>query len=749
MGLLSEGKPLRWDEAKKYAKFVQERGVSQFIHLYNISKDRADGPFKWGDEVEYILIKFDHEKKIARVSLKAERVFQKLAEKQKNEPKNSVWHPEFAAYMVEGTPKIPYGGNEQIIEGLCSMESNMKSRRQEVQQVLDTDETVMVLTNFPRLGCPNFTHPLFEPHPETSISGSCFFPDEAIYNGHPRFKTIASNVRARRKRKVIMNLPIYKDTNTPRPFKEEFTDREAKIAAKLDHVYLDAMGFGMGCCCLQVTLQATHLNESKVLYDHLGPICPITLALSAATPIFRGYLTEVDCRWQVIAGSVDDRTKEESGEISELKESEYKMPKSRYDTLSLYLTKQGQAYNDIVVPHNEKLFNKMLSNGVDREVARHVANLFVRDPVCLYKEKLEQTDKDTDHFENIQSSNWMNMRFKPPPGPSSCGWRVEYRPMEAQTTDFENAAYAAFVVLLSRCILTYKLNFLIPISMVDANMKESQKMDAVSSSKFWFRCNITPRSSCNKPLSNKLDNTSNANLCSKLDRNVSRSNYNTRSQLNSSVTTSMNSNNNNSISNNHNGSQANTGNEYNDDKTLSNCARLMSINEIMNGSDEFVGILPIVDHFIDSMNDGTNSENISLLKRYMKLLSDRASLRVVTTANWMRQRVLSHPAYKHDSVVSDEINYDLMIEMDKIGRDLMHPKELLGDILPQNQATSSQVDTVNFSSDLSSCCVARKSSQQRASKSPCLGTTASPSNSRRPLGSTRSAEERSTKCRPN
>jgi len=37
------------------------------------------------------------------------------------------------------------------------------------------------------------------------------------------------------------------------------------------------------------------------------------LALTAAAPIYRGYLSDVDCRWNVIAGSVDDRSKEERG----------------------------------------------------------------------------------------------------------------------------------------------------------------------------------------------------------------------------------------------------------------------------------------------------------------------------------------------------------------------------------------------------------------------------------------------------
>jgi glutamate--cysteine ligase catalytic subunit len=38
--------------------------------------------------------------------------------------------------------------------------------------------------------------------------------------------------------------------------------------------------------------------------------------------------------------------------------------------------------------------------------------------------------------------------------------------MEVQITDFENAAFAVFVVLLSRAILSFRLNLYIPISKV-------------------------------------------------------------------------------------------------------------------------------------------------------------------------------------------------------------------------------------------------------------------------------------------
>lgn len=76
---------------------------------------------------------------------------------------------------------------------------------------------------------------------------------------------------------------------------------------------MDAMAFGMGCCCLQITFQAWNVNEARRVYDALVPVTPIMLALTAASPAFRGYLADVDARWDVIAASVDDRTEEERG----------------------------------------------------------------------------------------------------------------------------------------------------------------------------------------------------------------------------------------------------------------------------------------------------------------------------------------------------------------------------------------------------------------------------------------------------
>lgn len=79
------------------------------------------------------------------------------------------------------------------------------------------------------------------------------------------------------------------------------------------------------------------------------------------------------------------------------------------------------------------------------------------------------------------------MRFKPPPLNSSIGWRVEFRPTELQLTDFENAAFVTFILLLSRTILKFNLNLLIPLSKVDENIATALKRDAVLNEKFYFK----------------------------------------------------------------------------------------------------------------------------------------------------------------------------------------------------------------------------------------------------------------------
>jgi glutamate--cysteine ligase catalytic subunit len=130
---------------------------------------------------------------------------------------------------------------------------------------------------------------------------------------------------------------------------------------------------------------------------------------------------------------------------------------------------------------------------VDELLANHIAHLFIRSPLVIFNETIDQNDSiDSDHFENLQSTNWQHMRFKPPPPGSNIGWRVEFRSMEIQITDFENAAFAVFIVLVTRVILSFGLDFYIPISKVEEGMARAHHRDAVLNQKFWFRKNVFP-----------------------------------------------------------------------------------------------------------------------------------------------------------------------------------------------------------------------------------------------------------------
>ena len=60
------------------------------------------------------------------------------------------------------------------------------------------------------------------------------------------------------------------------------------------------------------------------------------------------------------------------------------------------------------------------------------------------------------------------------------------------------------------------------------------------------------------------------------------------------------------------------------------------------------------------------------------MISKKASGEVMTTATWIRQFVTSHPRYKKDSVVSQEIAYDLMRAALAVSDGTSFPPELLG-----------------------------------------------------------------------
>ena len=461
-----------------------------------------------------MVVEFDESNRTAKLSLRQAQILDDLQSAESNgslQNHNVSFHPEYGRYMLETTPARPFTGD---FEQLLAVEPNMAVRRQIAKKHMNSNEIPLTITSYPMLGVGEFCDP-YSP-PTGNASRSFFLPDEII-NPHARFPTLTANIRTRRKSKVAINVPIFVDSNTPQPFIDPTIpfdrnlypeDADARNgAAKPNHIYMDSMGFGMGCCCLQITFQATDINEARNLYDQLAPLSPIMLALTAAAPAYRGYLSDQDARWNVIAGSVDDRTEVERGLKKPEEDDDYcigssnsspVIPKSRYDSIDCYisntnptLTSSTNRYNDQELVINTKVKKRLLEAGFDELLANHFAHLFIRDPLVIFKELIDQDDsKDSDHFENIQSTNWQTLRFKPPPPESSIGWRVEFRSMEIQLTDFENAAFAIFIVLVTRVILSYDLNFYLPISKVDENMKYAHCRDAVNKNKFWFRTNI-------------------------------------------------------------------------------------------------------------------------------------------------------------------------------------------------------------------------------------------------------------------
>lgn len=485
MGILVVGSPLSWEETKKNADYVRKHGLQQLIHIYNQMKDRKSDVLKWGDEVEYMIIKDNKEHKKMQLVLKGESIYEELDESQQDE----LWRPEFASYMLEGTPGLPYGST---LRDCLKVEKSMIRRRQQVEAKLSADELLVSYSTFPRLGCYRFTVPEYEindPEVDNPKTYSEYFPEGAI-NSHPRFSTLARNIRQRRGKKVIINVPAFIDTNTQRPFRDDNVKcQESRDAQIDDHIYMDAMGFGMGNSCLQVTFQASSIDEAKHLYDQLIPLTPIMLAISAASPIFRGVLADVDTRWAVISASVDCRTDEERGE-KELQNDRFIIPKSRYASVSSYLCDENQKYNDMKLVVDQESEKTLREAGMDPILANHFAHLWIRDPMTLWGERVELDDeKESDHFENIQSTNWQTLRFKPPPPNSPIGWRVEFRPMEVQFTEYENAGFSIFIVLITRVLLSYNLNLTVPISRVEENMKRAEHRDAASNQKFYFRSN--------------------------------------------------------------------------------------------------------------------------------------------------------------------------------------------------------------------------------------------------------------------
>ncbi len=261
------------------------------------------------------------------------------------------------------------------------------------------------------------------------------------------------------------------------------------------------------------------------------------------------------------------------------------------------------------------------------------------------------------------------VRWKPPPVRNSpndphIGWRTEFRSMEMQISDFENAAFTVFIVLLTRVILSFDLNLYIPLSKVDANMQRAHSRNAAAQGKFFFRRHMAPL---------EEGDDGYGVVYSSMFARVAKT-HSSQSLLDLS-------------------SPSKSYREDVDDDGVSSYRRKapvatgcdeensyeeMTMKEIMTGKgDYFPGLIPLVRAYVDFIN--CDDVAYSKITKYLDFIEQRSIGTLVTPATWIRRFVRSHPNYKGDSVVSHEIAYDLMIACKEIGEGKRHEPELLGD----------------------------------------------------------------------
>ena len=443
MGFLKEDEILDWSEMKPYLDKYKMLGISQFISLYKKYKYNKATSFYWGYETEYMLIR-KSENNNYQLLLKSDILVNKF--------NNNCWKPEYGNWILEKIPEKPFNSNMQ---NLLQIEEILKNDNTEINKKLNEGEYAITMTCFPMIGGTNFYFPKI--NEINNFSNSTTIPDNTI-NPHIRFRTLTKNIRERRKEKVKIEVPIYKDTFT-----------------QDDNILMDCMGYGMGCCCLQVTLQSKNIDEAMYLYDQFAILSPILLAISASCPIINENICNTDTRWDIISQSVDDRIKEEN------------ISKSRFSSISTFLHRNGQKYNDIEIQINKKIYKKLIDEQVPKNIAKHIAYLFIRDPIIMYKSDVDDInnninkDKESDYFLNINSSNWNNVRLKPPLSKND-SWKVELRIYDIQRTAFQNSALIIFTIFLARIITYFNLNFYMPISKIDKNFEKALMINGIKES---------------------------------------------------------------------------------------------------------------------------------------------------------------------------------------------------------------------------------------------------------------------------
>jgi glutamate--cysteine ligase catalytic subunit len=192
-------------------------------------------------------------------------------------------------------------------------------------------------------------------------------------------------------------------------------------------------------------------------------------------PMHKGKLLDTDTRWEFLEQAVDDRTPRERAVGG--------LEKSRYSPINHFISNDPRnlnLYNDKKYTLNKSILKYIKKEAkkqglkIDKRLRNHLAYLMVRDNICLFDDAVGFGHPDsTAHFEAYQSSNWNDVRFKPPPSMHSpIGWRVEFRTVDTQIHPKQNFLFSHAVLVLFRMVTCNKLglNMYIPMSLVSSEI---------------------------------------------------------------------------------------------------------------------------------------------------------------------------------------------------------------------------------------------------------------------------------------
>ncbi|KAJ1941837.1 glutamate--cysteine ligase, partial [Linderina pennispora] len=343
--------------------------------------------------------------------------------------------------------------------------------------------------------------------------------------------------------------------------------------------------------------------------------------------------------------------------------------KSRFGTVDVLLSPGPRSadlsfrpeFNDGQYMYDDSSYWKMREGGVDDLLAKHVSRLFIRDLHYASDHLLQQTKKDSkaesngqEHFKRFLGCNRQNVCLYPPNIKTGSGWEVEFMSLEVQLTDEENAALITFMVLLSRAILSFRLNLYLPISMMDENTDRAQRVNAAKEQVFLFRRDLYTGRDGKSGGSGRIWRR----MAPAADKDApaarrGQSGFMVRDHRASSSSTLVDS-------------QPYTA-EYIE----------LTLDEIMNGAPQFrvVGLLNAVRSYLSSLQLELDVE--IKLRQQLKLIENRAKGQTSTLAAYIRGFVQKHPDYRQDSIVPPSINYDLMRTLHDIEDGKIKAPELL------------------------------------------------------------------------